>query len=109
MAAILSAEWFHLLHRRQTWGVLGGTLAVLVASLLLSRGYNYHSAYLAYLAALGGGANAPWAGVPTPHGWPSFPWSGVSPPATASGGAATRASHDTNAAGSPWRASSSAN
>ncbi len=63
MAAILSAEWFHLLHRRQTWGVLGGTLAVLVASLLLSRGYNYHSAYLAYLAALGGGANAAWLAV----------------------------------------------
>lgn len=60
MIKVIQSEWFHFIHRRQTWIVLAGALVVMILSLIASKGYDYHSAYLAYLAALGGGANPVW-------------------------------------------------
>ncbi len=63
MLKVIQAEWFHVVHRRQTWIVLAGAVVVMTLSLGAARGYDYHSAYLAYLAALGGGANPVWLAV----------------------------------------------
>lgn len=57
---VIQSEWFHFFHRRQTKMLGVGVLAIMGLSLLLSKGYDYHSAYLAYLAALGGGATPVW-------------------------------------------------